>query len=368
MLNQLLKKLIRSGAGRIRFYLSIAGLGIALLLILAGVQLQSDYNQLLYGKENKDSVANFIVINKDVSSNSSTLSKSEIEDLEKQPFVTSVGLLTPSKFKVSAQTNSDRFPLYTDLFLESVPDEFLDIQSEQWKWDKTSGYIPVVIPNMFLDMYNFGFAISQGTPQLTQDAIKLITLQLSINAMGMNRSYPARIVGFSDRISSVLVPQSFMDWANQNFGAANIETSRVVIKTNDPGDPQLVKYLKDHGLKTDADKTRFSKYRQIVDAVVSVSWITGAIMLLFALLVFTLFIQLTIASCKTEIELLITLGTAPKQLQRFLMRQFFPVNIYIIGFVLILLSALQYFSVNTCSKGKCISVHIFRCIQLSLHW
>ena len=46
-------------------------------------------------------------------------------------------------------------------------------------------------------------------------------------------------------------------------------------------------------------------------------------MLLFALLIFTLFIQLTIASCKEEIALLVTLGAAPKQLQQFLMKQFF---------------------------------------------
>ena len=89
---------------------------------------------------------------------------------------------------------------------------------------------------MFLDMYNFGFAVSQGTPQLTPDAIKLITLTLSVHAMGRKFDYPAQIVGFSDRISSVLVPQTFMDWANENFGAANTEASRVIIRTDDSGD------------------------------------------------------------------------------------------------------------------------------------
>jgi hypothetical protein len=343
MLNTLLKKLIKTASGRFRFYLSIAGLTIALLLILAGVQLQSNYNELLYGKANRDSVANFLVINKDVNSAKSTLSAAEIQDLRSQPFIKSVGLLTPSKFKVSAETNSDKFPLYTDLFLESVPDEFLDVNDPKWKWSLNSGYIPVIIPNMFLDMYNFGFAVSQGTPQLTPDAIKLITLKLSVHAMGRKFDYPAQIVGFSDRISSVLVPQAFMDWANENFGAANTEASRVIIRTDDTGDPRLVQYLKDHGLKTDADKTRFSKYRQIVDTVVNASWITGAVLLLFALLVFTLFIQLTVASCKEEINLLVQLGTAPNQLRRFLMKRFFPPNIFIIVLVLILISGLQYF-------------------------
>jgi len=134
-----------------------------------------------------------------------------------------------------------------------------------------------------------------------------------------------------------------MEWANQHYGInQNAKPSRVVIRTKDPGSPVLVKYLKQNGLTTDADKTRFSKYRQIVNTVVNISWITGAVMLLFALLVFTLFIQLTIASCKDEILLLITLGAAPKQLQRFLMKQFFPPNIIITFISLAAVTGLQY--------------------------
>ena len=65
-------------------------------------------------------------------------------------------------------------------------------------------------------------------------------------------------------------------------------------------------------------------------------------MLLFALLIFTLFIQLTVASSKDEIRLLVTLGAAPKQLQGFLMKQFFPPNIIITITVLVVLALLQF--------------------------
>jgi hypothetical protein len=40
--------------------------------------------------------------------------------------------------------------------------------------------------------------------------------------------------------------------------------------------------------------------------------------------------------------LLITLGASPKQLKQFLMKQFFPSNIYIIIAVLIVVALLQY--------------------------
>ena len=89
-LTLLLKKLIRTGAGRKRFLIAVVGLSVAMLLILAAVQVQVNYNNLLHGKSNQDSVANFLVINKiltDQNLGSTQLSEEDITDLKKQPFV-----------------------------------------------------------------------------------------------------------------------------------------------------------------------------------------------------------------------------------------------------------------------------------------
>ena len=345
MLQQILKKIISTGVGKWRFVAAAAGLSIALLLILSAVQIQVNYHELLYGSGNQDSIANFLVINKKIDGNSltNTLSAKDIQQLKSQPFVQSIGQLTSSRFKVSAQSPSERFPFYTDLFFESVPNEFIDVQSTGWTWKEGSANIPLIIPNQFLDLYNFGFAPSQNLVQLTQSMVMALPVVINIHHNGQVIPFTGRVVGFSDRISSVLVPQNFLDWANKQYGSHQAgETSRVVIQTKDPGNPALVQYLIENKLVTDADKTRFSKYRQIVNAIVSASWITGAIMLLFALLVLSLFIQLTISSTKKEIGLLITLGASPKQLQQFLLRQFLPGNLIITVLSLLVITALQF--------------------------
>lgn len=345
MLQQILKKIISTGVGKWRFIAAGAGLSIALLLILSAVQIQVNYHELLYGSGNQDSIANFLVINKKIDGNSltNTLSAQDIQQLKSQPFVQSIGPLTSSRFKVSAQSPSERFPFYTDLFFESVPNEFIDVQSTGWTWKEGSANIPMIIPNQFLDLYNFGFAPSQNLVQLTQSMVMALPVVINIHHNGQVIPFTGRVVGFSDRISSVLVPQNFLDWANKQYGSHQAgETSRVVIQTKDPGNPALVQYLKENKLVTDADKTRFSKYRQIVNAIVSASWITGAIMLLFALLVLSLFIQLTISSTKKEIGLLITFGASPKQLQQFLLRQFLPGNLIITVLSLLVITALQF--------------------------
>ncbi len=347
MLNKLLSKLIKKSAGKTQFLMALVGMSVAIFLILSAVQLQVNFYQLLHAKNNQDSIANFLVINKimtDENIGSSGLSEEQIKDIKEQPFVESVGNIVPSRFKVAIQSNSERFPFYTDIAFESVPAQFLDVTPKDWDWNEQSNYLPIIVPNQFLDIYNFQFSISQNLPQLTPAIVKMLVFKVTIQTAAGPLSMNGRVVGLSNRISSMLVPGSFMEWANKRF-ANNQETnatSRVVIRTKDPGNPLLVKYLKEKGLTTDADKTRFSRYRQVVDFVVTISGITGILLLAFALLIFTLFIQLTIASCKDEIALLVLLGCSPKILRRFLMLRFYPPNIWMVLICLIFISALQF--------------------------
>ena len=253
--------------------MAVIGLFIALLLILSAVQIQANYQQILYSKTSQDSIADFLVINKIVTDKNigeATLSNAEINDLKQQPFVEKTGTLTPSRFKVSVQSISRQIPFYSDFFFESVPDEFLDVNTPAWQWNENSNYIPMIIPNMFLDMYNFGFAQSQHLPQLSQDLITSLPVQINIQTSTGVVNYYAKVVGFSDRISSVLVPQPFMDWANKKFGTdVNQQPSRIIIQTKDAASPQLAAYLQKHNLSTNTEKTRFEKYRGIISAVVA---------------------------------------------------------------------------------------------------
>jgi len=346
-LNILLKKLIRTATGRARYAMAIVGLSVALLLILAAVQIQVNYNELLQGKQNRDSVANFLVLNKiltDQNIGKAVLSQEEIDDIKAQPFTEAVGILQTSKFKASIQSNSDVFPFYTDIAFESVPDDFLDVNSKDWNWNESSPYVPIIVPGMFLDIYNFQFSLSQGLPQLTREVVKMIFFNVNVyGADGTTRVFKGKVVGFSDRVSSLLIPQSFMDHANQLYGKnVGSSPSRIIIRTKDPGHPDLISYLKKKQLTTDQDKTRFSKYRQIVEMVVNITGVTGVLMFLFAMLIFSLFIQLTISSCREEIKLLITLGASPSQLRSFLTSQFFPSNIWITLAALVIISLAQY--------------------------
>lgn len=355
---ELLKKIIQTGVGKTRFLMAAVGLGIAMLLILIAIQAHSNFSQLLYSSKNQNETADFLVINKTITnemmgqSAKSIFTPEEIINIKKQPFVQSFGLVTSSQYKVVAQAPGD-LHFATDMFFEAVPDSFLDVKAQDWKWAEGDRTIPIILPNDFLNLYNFGFSLSQDLPQISQETVKALPLQVNISGNQLSDQYMGHIVGFSDRISSFLVPASFMSWANEKYGMTTATgTSRVIIKTPDPSNPALVKFLQDNGYTTNQDKLKFSKTRLIVQTIVSVVGFFGLILLFFALLVFSMFIQLVIASCKREIQLLVILGTAPKQLQRYLLKQFVPLYIVIGILSLLLVTGLQYWAAGELARHE----------------
>jgi hypothetical protein len=350
---QLLKKIIQTGIGRTRMMMAVLGLGIAMVLLLIAIQAHTDFDQLLYGQRNENESADFLMINKKITndmmgqSSKSEFTPQEVADIRQQPFTDAFGVVTSSQFKIRAEAPGE-LHFYTDLFFESVPDSFIDVKNDEWKWSPADNTIPIILPNDFLNLYNFGFALSQDLPQISQETVKVLRVKIIISKGMITQEFTGHIVGFSDRISSFLVPGSFMEWANGKFGTGlPASPSRVIIKTKDPSNPALVQYLKDKQYNTNQDKIKYSRTKMIVETIVSVIGFFGLILLLFALLVFSMFIQLVIASCKREIQLLVTLGTAPRQLQRYLMRQFVPLYIVIGILALLLVAGLQWWAAHT---------------------
>ena len=356
-MNAILSKIIQSGIGKSRKISAMIGLGLAVLFILIAVQIHANFNELLYGKASKTDSADFLVINKIVSNRTTDktatfFTADDIAELQQQPFVLKLGTLTAANFGSSVSSFSNALPFSSDLFFESVPDEFLDVKSDEWKWEEGQLDLPIIIPSFFLDLYNSGMALSmEHMPQLSAETIMNIPLRITINGKGKVEDWAGHVVAQSDRINSILVPESFMKFANEKYGyQKQTNPARVVIKVKDPSDPKLTDYLDTKGWKTNTEKTRFSHIRKIVNGVVGVTGGIGMVLLFFGLLVFSLFMQLTITSCKDDITLLQTIGVSPKHLKGFLLKQFLPGQIILLIVALITVSILQVILKQILSK------------------
>jgi len=345
-LHLLMGKILHSRKGRMRAWMGTLGLGIAALLLLVAVQMEADFSELLQGKQNKDTNTQYLVINRQLNNNnlnSGGLREEELAALKKLPEVSAVGIIQPGYFKASLSSTSDRFPFYTDVSFETVSSDFLDEIPEHWSWQEKDEYVPIIVPSLYLDLYNFQFALAQQLPQLTPEVVKMIFFNIRIQGPNGEVVVKGKVAGFSDRIQSMLVPQEFMQWCNTRFAQGEKRNpSRILLKTKDATSPVLNQFLEKNQLQADKEKTRFSKYREIVNWIAGISGLSGLLMLVFAALVLSLFIQLNIVSKQDEIRLLIQLGASPQQMIGFLMKKFFPPNAIIVLIALGLVAILQY--------------------------
>lgn len=347
---KLVQKLLNAGQGKWNLLFAAIGMSLGVLLLLLSLQAYIDVNRLLYGKSAETGMADFLIINKEITAQmmgggaENTFSPQEIAELKKQPFIKAAGIITSNRFKVSASAGS-QLQFYTDLFFEAVPDSFLDNKPSGWDWKESDRVLPVMLSTDFLNLYNYGFALSQSLPQLSEASVKAVSFTITISNGEKSTSFQANIVGFSDRISSILVPQQFLDWANQAFSTDKgipVQPSRLILKVTDPSNPAFVKYLADHHYETNQDKLKFSKIRLIVQTVISAIGIFGAVVVLLALIIFSIYLQLLIARAKEEIRLLITLGYSPASLGKFLLKQLMPLYLLILAAGVVFVEMLQW--------------------------
>jgi len=345
-LKYLMGKLLNSRTGKWRAGIGSVGLWISAVLLLAAVQLQSNFSYLLNKENVGDADTAYLVINRQLNSsnlNNTTLKEEEIEQLSKLPEVAAVGTVQPAYFKAILSINNSQFPFQTDASFETVPASFIDQLPPNWDWKEGDEIVPIILPSLYLDLYNFQFALAQQLPQLSPEIIKMLTFNIAIIGSGESILLKGRVVGLSDRIQSLLVPASFMDWANQRYATENKrKPSRVIIKTNDASSPNLNQFLQKNQLRTNQEKTRFSQYRRVVNWVAAIAGFSGLLLLAFALLVLSLFIQLSITGRQDQIQLLLQLGSSPGQLSQFLFKKFFPLQAGMVILALLTISILQW--------------------------
>ena len=180
-------------------------------------------------------------------------------------------------------------------------------------------------------------------PQLSERTASSLQIFLLCHGHNGERQFKARIVGFSDRINSILVPESFLEKQNKEIeGVENIQPSRVFIKTKDANNPQLLSYLVKKGFHINKDKTKFGRVKGVLQTIVSSLAGFGILVILLALVLFSFYLQLMIAKSKDNLQLLLTLGYSPKWLSKTVAKKWIPVYIFVIITALVLTQFLHW--------------------------
>lgn len=296
----------------------LAGFFIAnlcgMVIVMLGIQFYNDVSPV-FTQEDSFIKKDYIVVTKKVSTlgsiagKSGTFSDYEVDDLKSQSFTVEVGAFQPSQFKVSAGISFGGMDISTAMFLESVPDGFVDVKADAWRYTDGQSEIPIIIPRNYLNLYNFGFARSRNLPQLSEGMVGLVSLNLYIAGNGKRDMKKGRIVGFSNRLNTILVPESFMNLANATYGGnKEWEPSRLIIEVDNPADERIARYFNDNGYETEDSKLDAGKMTWFLKVAVGVVMAVGLVISLLSFYILLLSIYLLLQKNTDKLENLILIG------------------------------------------------------------
>ncbi len=318
----LIWKLLRENISKIQLFgFFIANL-VGLSIVLIGCQFYFDVNPIFSQKDNLFK-RDYFTVTKRVnllnafSSGSTGFSKSEIDELNQSGFVKDAGSFMPSQFNVYAGINQGGIQFSTEMFFESVPDRFIDVKTDEWHFSPDENNIPIILPKNYLDLYNFGFAESRSTPKLSENMIGMVNLDVVIWGRGQKKEMKGRIVGFSSRINTILVPESFMIWANQNFGnSQNANPSRLILEIPNIADPAISEYFTNKGYDVEGDNTAVSRMSSLLKILVTVVIAIGSIICILSFIILALSIYLLLEKNMDKLKKLRLIGYARRTVTR----------------------------------------------------
>lgn len=312
-----------------------------MMIVLLGVQFYRDVLPI-FTQGDSFMKKDYIIATKKISTlgslagKNNTFSNDEIKELKGQAFTKSVGGFTPSLFKVSAGLGMQEAGIHlsTEMFFEAVPDEYVDVSLDKWHFDESTHTIPIIIPRNYLNLYNFGFAQSRSLPKLSEGLMSLIQMDIMMRGNGRVEQYKGSIVGFSNRLNTILVPQTFMDWANKSFAPeGEAQPSRLIVEVNNPTDTAITDYFQKKNYETEGDNLDAGKTTYFLRLITGIVLGVGLFISVLSFYILMLSIFLLLQKNTVKLENLLLIGYSPTRVA-------FPYYILTVGLnVLVLLLA-----------------------------
>lgn len=294
---------------------------IGLAIVTAGLQFYCDMRSI-WDSEDSFIKKDYLVINKKVTASNtlgqanSDFTDAEIADLQRQPWVRKVGEFSGLQYRVAASVQNGGRGMSTEMFFESIPGEFIDVDPSEWHFAPGDAEVPIIISKDYLTLYNFGFSTSAGLPQLSEQMMSAIPMTLRLRPErrevndGQDVMMAGRVVGFSNRLNTILVPQEFMDWSNALYGKGEgVRTlpRRLIVDVSSPGDVAITDYLKAHNLETAGDKSA-SQASYLLNVVSGVIVGVGVVITVLSFFILLLSISLLMQKNREKLHALIMLG------------------------------------------------------------
>ena len=298
------------------FFANLFGMTIVLL----GYQLYCDILPIFTANDSFLK-ADYLVVSKKIGmanalgQQHSGFSKDEIADLQAQPFVKGVGQFTSTAYKAEATMGvSGMKILNSELFFESVPDPFVDVSLDNWHYTPGDSLVPVILPRSYIAMYNFGFAQNHSLPKINEGLVGMIDLHIQVQGKGGQGYFKGKVIGFSSKHNTILVPQSFMTWSNSHFSPdSEMPPSRLILDVTNPADQRIGTYLEEHNYELEDNNLDAEKTTYFLKLMVTLVMGVGVVISALSFYVLLLSIYLLVQKNTTKLQNLLLIGYSPSR-------------------------------------------------------
>lgn len=315
----MLNKLLFKNQDRKQIIIAMVGSFLGITFLVTSIHFLIRVNE--FGKGNEILGPNTIIVQKKVSSSSTlgltstTFSENEIEKMKQETFITDVKPVISNNFDVSFQTNDPLVPYFrSDVFIQTVDPGFLDVNTEAWEWKDGDTSVPIIMPRDILVMLNT-FMSASGINQVSDELAMKIKFKFTLSNEESKEWINAHIIGFTNEVSAVLVPESFMQYGNQKYAKDQEQKiTQIMISGKENEFGKVESLLAKKGLESKNAQMVVGRLKSIIGTLFLVVLAISIIAVFLSGLVMIQYLQLLISRNAYEVRTLLRIGYQPKLL------------------------------------------------------
>jgi ABC-type antimicrobial peptide transport system permease subunit len=199
----------------------------------------------------------------------------------------------------------------TDVFIQTVDPKFLDVKSSKWHWKEGDEFVPIIMPRDFLVMLNT-FMSASGIPQISDDLAMDIRFKFTLKDDKNKEWVDARIIGFTNEVSSILVPESFMEYGNTKYTSGKEKkVTQIMISGKESEFGRVEDLLKQRGLESKNSQMVVGRLKSVVGTLFLVVLGISVIAVFVSGLVLIQYMQLLMSRNAYEVRTLLRIGFHP---------------------------------------------------------
>lgn len=330
----MLSKLLFKNQDKKQLIIAIVGAFMGITFLITSIHYLIKVNE--FGKGADILGPNTIIVQKKVSNSSSLnltktdFSEREIEKIKNEPFIQDVKPVVSNNFDVSFETADPLVPRFrSDVFIQTVDPKFLDVKSSKWHWKEGDKFVPIIMPRDFLVMLNT-FMSASGIPQISDDLAMDIKFKFTLSDDKNKEWVDARIIGFTNEVSSILVPETFMTYGNSKYtNGMEKKITQIMISGKESEFGLVEDLLKKRGLESKNAQMVVGRLKSVVGTLFLVVLGISVIAVFVSGLVLIQYMQLLMSRNAYEVRTLLRIGYHPKVV----IKSFFMYFVKIFGIV-----------------------------------